>query len=456
MNSRLQLPRRTFLRGLGTVMALPIFESLTPFRSMASEAVRTGNALGPNGLPLRMAFVYVPNGANMADWTPAAEGRDFELPRILEPLAGVRDDVMVLSGLTHDKARPNGDGAGDHARASATFLTAAQARKTQGADIKVGVSVDQLAAQRVGTVTPFPSLELGTDKGQLSGNCDSGYSCAYSFNVAWRSESSPMPPEVDPRLAFERLFSNGHPGESAEAKVRRESRRKSIIDFVLDDARQLHGRLGRTDQRKLDEYLTAVSDLERRIEMSHKIEQLSENATRPVGVPDSYQEHVRLMFDVLTLAFRTDSTRVASFIMAHDGSNKPYPDIGVGEGHHDLSHHENKAEKKEKIAKINRMHMELFAGWLQSLKQVREGEGSLLDNCMIVYGSGIEDGNSHAHHNLPVLMAGRGGGSLSTGRHVRYEKNTPMANLFLSMLDRMGVQAERFGDSTGRLGQLTT
>lgn len=449
MSSPIHLPRRTFLRGLGTLLALPHLESLV-------AAGLTGPAAAAAmAAPRRMAFVYVPNGANMADWTPSTIGTDFELPRTLQPLAPLRSDILLMSGLTQDKARANGDGAGDHARASSTFLTSAQARKTQGADIRVGVSIDQVAAQKVGLATPFPSLELGTDKGQLSGNCDSGYSCAYSFNIAWRTESTPMPPEVDPKLAFERLFGNSDPDETIEARIRRERTRKSVIDFALDDANRLRKQLGRTDQRKLDEYLSAVRDLERRIEMTHKISTLAPDSTRPVGVPQNYGEHVKLMFDVLTLAFRTDSTRIASFIMAHDGSNKNYPEIGVGEGHHDLSHHENKEEKKEKIAKINRMHMELFAAWLRELKSVKEGEGSLLDNCMIVYGSGIEDGNSHAHHNLPVLVAGRGGGSLHTGRHIRYEKNTPMANLYLSMLDRMGVPAERFGDSTGRLGQLT-
>jgi hypothetical protein len=439
------LPRRTFLRGLGTLMALPYLESM----QAAAEATSLGRP------PLRTAFIYVPNGANMADWTPKTEGTEFELPRTLQPLEPVRSDVLVLSGLAQDRAKPNGDGAGDHARASATFLTSMQARKTQGADIKVGISVDQWAAQRVGLATRFPSLELGTDKGQFSGNCDSGYSCAYSFNISWRTESTPMPPEVDPKLAFDRLFGSAYSEESAEARLRRERTRKSVIDFVLDDAGRLRKQLGRTDQRKLDEYLAAVRDLERRIEMSHKVTQLAPDATRPVGVPETYGEHVRLMFEVMTLAFRTDSTRIASFILAHDGSNKNYPEIGVSEGHHDLSHHENKAEKKEKIARINRMHMELFAAWLKELKAIREGEGSLLDQCQIVYGSGIEDGNSHAHHDLPVLLAGRAGGSLRSGRHLRYARNTPMANLYLSLLDRMGAPAERFGDSTGRLGQLS-
>jgi len=450
MNAFESQPRRTFLRGLGTTMALPFLASAPAVRLLGAA---TAKAEKP---PLRMAFVYVPNGANMADWTPKAEGTSFELPRILQPLAGVRDSVSVLSGLAHDKARPNGDGAGDHARASATFLTAAQARKTQGADIQVGISVDQLAAQRIGNKTLFPSLELGTDRGQLSGQCDSGYSCAYSFNIAWRSASSPMPPEVDPKLAFDRLFSQGDTDETEEVRTRKRLRRASILDFVLDDAKRLHGKLGRNDQRKLDEYMNAVRDVERRIEMADKVGRELPDHTRPQGVPAKYEDHVKLMFEILTLAFRTDSTRIGSFIMAHDGSNRAYPDIGVKDGHHETSHHQRNPEKMEKIARINTLHMQLFSTWLKQLNETKEADGSsLLDNSMIVYGSAIEDGDSHAHHDLPILLAGRGGGSIQSGRHIRYSKNTPMANLFLSMLDRMGAPAERFGDSTGRLDKLT-
>ena len=446
--------RRSFLRGLGTTMALPFLASAPAARLLAGTA--SGATTAAAKPPVRMAFVYIPNGANMVDWTPKAEGTGFELPRILQPLEPVRSHVNVLSGLAHMKAFPNGDGAGDHARASATFLTGCQARKTQGSDIQVGVSVDQLAAQKVGNHTLFPSLELGTDRGQLSGQCDSGYSCAYSFNIAWRSPSSPMPPEVDPKLAFERLFVQGEPGETAEVRARRAARRASVLDFVLEDAHRLHSRLGRNDQRKLDEYMSAVRDVERRIEMAEKVGREIPDQTRPKGVPAKYEEHAKLMFEILTLAFRTDSTRIASFVMAHDGSNRPYPDIGVTEGHHDLSHHQDDPAKKEKIAKINVLHMQLFSAWLQQLQQTKEADGStLLDNSMIVYGSAIEDGNSHAHNNLPVLLAGRGGGSIQSGRHLRYSKNTPMSNLFLSMLDRMGAPAEKFGDSTGRLDRLT-
>jgi hypothetical protein len=438
------LPRRTFLKGLGTTLALPLLEAMAP-------PVRLAAAVTPDRLPQRLAFIFVPNGVNMADWKPTDEGSDFRFPYILEPLESVREDVLVLSGLAHDKARPNGDGAGDHARASATFLTGCQARKTAGADIKVGISVDQVAAQKIGHLTHLPSLELGCDRGQQVGNCDSGYSCAYSFNISWKTESTPLPAEVNPRLLFERLFGNGNSREMAENRGRRERYNQSILDFVLEDARQLHGQLGSADQRKLDEYLSAVRELETRVGQAVPPSSLPTDFPKPKGIPDNYEEHIRLMFDLLALAFQTDSTRVASFIMAHDGSNRPYPFIDVSEGHHDLSHHGDSEEKKEKIGRINRFHLTQFANFLQKLKATPEGQGRLLDNCMIVYGSGISDGNSHAHNDLPVLLAGHGGGSLNPGRHVQYPRDTPMANLFISLLERAGVQTERVGDSSGRL-----
>lgn len=453
MHKLLHLPRRTFLKGLGTVMALPFLESFSPLTAAPAGASITPVA---GALPRRMAFVYVPNGANMADWTPKTLGTDFELPHILEPLADVRQDLIVASGLALDKARANGDGAGDHARASAAFLTATQPRKTSGVDIRVGTSVDQVVAQKVGDLTRFRSLELGCDKGQTSGSCDSGYACAYQFNLAWRNATAPVPPETNPRLAFERLFASANPNESAEVRARRALQRKSVLDFVMEDARQLSGKLGKTDQRKLDEYLTSVRDLERRIENSEKeVADLPRDQFQE-GIPADYAAHIRLMYDLMLLAFQTDTTRISTFIVAHDGSNRPYPFIGVRDGHHDLSHHQNDAEKKQQIAKINRFHMEQFAYFVKRLKETPEGSGSLLDNCMVMYGSGIADGNAHAHHDLPILLAGRGGGTITPGRHVKWPKDTPLANLYLDMMDRMGVHQERFGDSTGRLDQLTT
>jgi hypothetical protein len=426
-----------------------MFETMVPGVSFAASAVGT-----PKGAPRRMAFIYVPNGANMADWTPETVGSDFELPYILEPLSPVKNKLLVISGLAHDKARPHGDGPGDHARASATFLTGCQARKTQGADIHVGVSADQVAAQKIGQATRFASLELGCDRGKQAGNCDSGYSCAYSFNVAWKTPSTPLPPEVDPRLVFDRLFSTGAKDEVAENRAIRQRYHKSILDFVLEDANRLKANLGYTDRRKLDEYLTAVRELEMRIERSEKFAASLPDYTKPTGIPKDYEHHLRLMYDLLALAFQTDTTRVSTFIVAHDGSNRPYSFIGVPEGHHDLSHHGGDEAKKEKIAKINRFHMEQFAYFLEKLESIKEGEGSLLDNCMIIYGSGIGDGNRHNHDDLPVLFAGQGGGTIQTGRHIRFDKETPMTDLYLSMLERMEVSVERLGDSTGKLPNL--
>ena len=442
-------------------MALPFLESAVPIRSIAETSDGVGSTAG-NILPRRMAFIYVPNGINMADWTPKTAGPGFELPAILEPLKGFQSDFSVLTGLTQDAGRAKMDGAGDHARASATWLTSTRIRKTNGVDIHAGISVDQVASQRLSRETRFASLELGCDRGQTSGNCDSGYSCAYSYNIAWRTPSSPLPPEVDPALAFERLFSSANRNETAERRARRERDEKSILDFVLEDARVLNAKLGRTDQRKLDEYLTSVRDLERRIDLAKSIGKDLPGFEQPTGIPRNdrgrpdFQPHARLMLDILALAFQTDSTRVATFVMKHDGSDEPYPQVGVSEGHHTLSHHQNDQEKKQKIAKINRFHLEQFAYFIGKLKSIREGSGSLLDQSMILYGSGLADGNQHAHDNLPILLAGRGGGSIQSGRHIRFPKETPMANLFLSMLDRMNVPAERFGDSTGRAGQLTT
>ena len=358
---------------------------------------------------------------------------------------------IYISGLAHDKARPHGDGPGDHARASATFLTGCQARKTKGADIKAGVSVDQIAAEKVGRFTRLPSLELSCDKGRIAGECDSGYSCAYQFNLSWKTESTPMPPEVDPRLVFDRLFSNGIEGETEENRAKRDLYNKSILDFVTEDASRLKSKLGYTDRHKLDEYLTAVRELEQRIQQAEKFAASQPDFARPTGIPKQYEQHLRLMYDMMALAFQSDTTRVATFITAHDGDDRPYPFIDVPEGHHTLSHHQNDQAKKEKIAKINHFHMEQFARFLSKLKSVKEGDGTLLDNCMIVYGSGIGDGNAHNHDELPILLAGKGSDTIKPGRHVRYKQNTPLTNLYVAMLDLFGAPVKSFGDSNGKL-----
>jgi hypothetical protein len=398
-----------------------------------------------------MAFLYVPNGKNMADWTPATEGRDFELTTILEPLAPVKDDILVLTGLTADGARPHGDGGGDHARALASFLTGAHPVKTDGTDIRNGISVDQVAASRIGDQTRLPSLEIGCEAGAMAGNCDSGYSCVYSSTMAWRSATQPLPKEVNPKLVFERLFGAG----AGSDRAKRDQLRQSVLDYVREDTRDLANKLGKSDRRKLDEYFSSIRDIEQRIARAASLPEVqTPDYPVPAGVPAEFPEHVRLMCDLMVLAFQTDTTRICSFVLTNEGSNRAYPFAGVPEGHHDLSHHGNDAKKKEKIRDINKFHVTQLSYLLQKLKAIPEGEGTLLDNCLIAYGSANSDGNAHNHDDLPVLLAGRGGGTIQTGRHLRYPKETPISNLWLSMLERMDVQVPFLGDSTGALSGL--
>lgn len=442
------IPRRRFLRGLGTAMALPALEAMAPRPALAAAATRP---------PVRMAFLYVPNGVHMPAWKPAAEGAAYELTPTLAPLAAVRSKLNVLSGLAHDKARANGDGPGDHARSAAAVLTASQPYKTNGADIRVGVSVDQVAAQQVGKATVFPSLEIGIDRSAQAGNCDSGYSCAYSSNISWSSPSTPVAKEINPRLVFERLFRNGDEVEIDARQAKQNRYRKSILDFVMDDAKQLQKQVGNHDRAKLDEYFTSVSEIEQRLLRF----ELGEAATvpgaqRPEGIPSLYSEHVDLMADMLLLAFQTDMTRISTFMFANEGSNRSYPEIEVAEGHHNISHHQGDPQKQAMIQKINLLHTARLARFLEKMDAVREADGSsLLDNSMVVYCSAISDGNRHNHDDLPVILAGGAGGVVRTGRHIVYDKNTPMANLYLAMLDTMGIELAEFGDSTGHLNGLT-
>lgn len=439
----IRLSRRALLRGAGAAIALPLLDAMVPAGALAGEPEAAR----------RLLFVGVPNGIHMPDWTPKAEGPLAALPPILEPLAPHAKELSVLSGLALDGGRDHGDGPGDHARSCASFLTGAHPRKTAGADLRAGVSVDQAAAVKLGETTRLASLELGCEPAMTSGQCDSGYSCAYSANMSWRSESQPMPKETDPRAAFERLFGGPDTGESAEERARRLALRRSVLDAALADAKDLRDRLGPTDRRKLDEYLTAVRDLERRIDRAAKDgESLApQGAVRPAGVPSDPKEHLRLMFDVAVLAVQSDATRVVTVLVANEGSNRSYAFAGVPEGHHEISHHGNDAAKQAKVAKINRWHAEQFAYLLERLRAVREGGGSLLDRAAVVYGSGISDGNRHNHDDLPVLLAGRLGGTLAPGRHVRFPAETPLCNLYLSLLDRVNVRTAKFGDSTGRL-----
>jgi hypothetical protein len=450
MMTQNRLSRRGLLRGLGVALAIPSFESVAPRLSLGAAPITS------SAKPLRMAAIFVPNGVHVPDWVPTRQGYGYEMPYILQPLAAVRDDLLVLSGLTHDKGRDNGDGPGDHARSASVFLTGSQPRKTDGANIRSGISVDQYAAKMVGGATRLPSLELGCEAGRGAGNCDSGYSCAYSSNISWASETTPVGKEVNPRSAFERMFATPESGEARRGREQRVAMRKSILDYVADDAKKLQDSLGRSDKRKLDEYLNGVRQVERQIEHSER-ETTGDVAAEmriPEGVPQEYADHIRLMLDLMVIAFQTDSTRIATMMFANAGSNRNYREIGIPDGHHDLSHHAGDPVKHAKIRDINRFHVSQLAYFLQKLKSIPEGNGTLLDNCMVLYGSGLSDGNRHNNENLPVLLAGRGGGTIHPGRHVAYSTETPLCNLFLSMLDRMGAPAPYIGDSTGKLSGL--
>ncbi len=448
MSRHRRISRRTVLRGVGASLALPLLDVMG-YAEVSAQAARDPRP------PVRMAFLYVPNGVHMPAWTPRVEGKDFVLPPILEPLSAVKNDILVLSGLTLNPARALGDGGGDHARAMASFLTCRHPRKTGGADLRAGVSVDQVAAQKLGQLTRFPSLEIGCEGGQNGGECDHGYSCAYQSNLAWRSESAPVAKQVNPRLVFNRLFGAPVQNESAEMRARIARRQKSILDFVTEDTRRLTQDLPPSDRRKLDEYLTSIREVERRIKGAEPTMDISGSGLeRPLGIPADVAEHLRMMSDLLVLAFQTDLTRIATFVFANDGSNRSYPAIGVAEGHHDLSHHGGDSAKETKIRAINHFHVAQLAYLLRKLKSTPEGDGSLLDHSMILYGSGISDGNSHRHDDLPILLAGKGAGTIHTDRHIRCAAETPLSNLYVSMLKRMGVDATAFGDSTRALGDL--
>jgi hypothetical protein len=440
--TRKSLARRTFLRGMGTAIALPFLDAMAP--------AATKIAAKP---PVRMAFVYVPNGIMMNHWNPDYEGPLRELPRVLQPLQPFRDQITLLGNLTHNAGRALLDGAGDHGRCCGAYLTGIQPRKTL-VDIKAGVSFDQIVAGQIGSKTRFPSLELGMEDARQAGDCDSGYSCAYTNNLAWKSETQPLPPILDPRALFERLFGDGV-ALSPEARARQSLYRRSVLDFVTADTKKLESDLGPNDRRKLDEYLSSIREIEMQIAKAEKSNaQIDPHMEKPYGIPPDFAEHFKLMTDMMTIAFQADMTRIITFLVTHEGTSRPYREIGIADGHHPLTHHFGKTDLMEKVAQINCYHMRQFAAWVEKLKSVKEGDRSLLDNCMIVYGAGLSDGNRHLHEDLPTLIAGRGGNTIKPGRRIVYRKETPMCNLFLSMMDRMGAPVERFGDSTGRLDAL--
>ena len=445
MITRKALNRRTFLRGAGTAVALPFLDAMTP--ALTAAAAR----------PVRMAFVYVPNGIDMRHWNPAYEGALGELPRILKPLEPFKQDITLLSNLTHNGGRALLDGAGDHGRCCGGYLSGVQVRKTM-VDIKAGISCDQIVANDVGRQTRFPSLEVGLEDARQAGDCDSGYSCAYTNNLAWRGDAQPLPPVLDPRALFERLFGNGA-NLSPEQRALQAKQRRSILDFVTGDTKALQANLGPTDRRKLDEYLSSIRDIERQLaKAEHANAQVNPGMDKPYGVPADFAEHYKLMTDMMTVAFQADLTRVMTFLVTREGTSRAYREIGIADGHHPLTHHQNKPEMMEKVAQINTYHMTQFAAWIEKLKSIRDGDGTLLDNSMIVYGAGLSDGNRHTHEDLPTLIAGRGGkqidGGIKAGRRIVYRKETPMSNLFLTMMDRMGTKVDHFGDATGRIDGL--
>ncbi len=446
--TKMHLPRRTFLRGLGATVALPLLDGMVPaltaLQATAAQPVR------------RLGIVYVPNGIFMDHWTPADAGRAFDFTSILEPLASYREQMLVLTGLSNRQgdAWP-GEGAGDHARAAGAYLTGVHPKKTEGADIRAGVSMDQIAARVLSTETQLSSLEVSLESREAIGSCDPGYSCAYANTLCWRSPTTPLPMENNPRLVFERLFGGNESTDPETWRARREEDR-SILDAVGEKIVRLQGDLGQRDRLKLDEYLEAIRDVERRIQIAEaQGERELPVMEQPAGVPATFEEHAKVMFDLQVLAYQADLTRVITFMVGHETSQRAYPEIGVPDAHHPLSHHGGNTEKIEKLIKVNQYHARMFAYYLDRLRETRDGDGSLLDQSMIIYGSGMSDGNGHNHHNLPTLLVGGGAGLVTGGRHLRYPSGTPVTNLFLTVLDKLGVPVETLGDSTGQVEHLS-
>lgn len=436
-----QQSRRQFLRGVGVSLALPLLPSLMPRMAHAATAKA----------PLRMAFMSIPNGVQQDHWFPTD---DFQLNTTMKPLEKLKAHFQVISGLEHQHATAGRDGAGDHARASATFLTGARARKTAGSDIHVGVSVDQVAAQKLGHLTRFPSLELSSDLIRNSGSCDSGYACAYQYNLAWSSPSTPVTPEANPRLVFERLFGAGESADRKRNYAIRQETERSILDFVLEETGDVQRRLGVQDRRKFDEYLTVVRDMEKRLKAAEQFHNIPDaKADTPAGVPAEFGDYMQIMYDMLVLAFQTDSTRIGTLLLAYDGSNRTFPQLGIAEGHHYLTHNQRSPQLRQKVADIDQFYIAAFARFLEKMNATEDIDGnSLLQNSMIVYGGAIADGNRHSHDNLPLILAGHGGG-FTTGRYLQLNRQ-PMSNLFVSMLNRFGVETRHFGDSTARLDEI--
>ena len=441
MITKTALPRRTFLRGVGASMALPLLDAMVPAASAMSATAAAA--------PRRLGYVYIPMGMNPEPWTPAEVGRMSTLSRTLSPLAPHLDDVTVVTNLEISEAHTTGN----HASANSAFLTCVKPKRTEGSDYVNGTSVDQLAARQIGRDTPLPSLEIGTDLIAQVGNCDNGYACVYMNSLSWASETAPNPTEADPRIVFERLFGAGGTATERQAELKTN---RSILDWVLDDMASLQARLGAGDRRTVDSYLETVREVERRIQQAERSAAASPltDLTRPTSVPEAWEEHVKLMYDLQVLALRADLTRVITFQMAREASTRTYPQIGVPEPHHPTSHHVDDPEKLAKLAKINQYHVSLFGYLIEQLKATPDGDGTLLDHTTYLLGSGLGNPNVHDHRNLPIVVARGAGSKIAGGRHVRYDELTPLANLHLTLLDDVGVHLDEFADSSGRLGEV--
>ena len=435
------IPRRTFLRGAGTALALPVLDAMFP---AFASAAQTGS-----GRATRLSFFTVPNGIIMEKWTPAASGSGFELSPILEPLAAFKDRLLVISGLANNEAHKlEFEIAGDHPRACSAYLTGTHPKMTSGADIRCGVSVDQIAAKEFGKYTQLSSLEMGLES-SLLGACESAYSCVYYNTISWAAPTTPLPMENRPRAIFERLIGDStDPGERAA----RLQEHRSILDLVSEDLKRLMRSVGETDRAKLDQYADAVRSVERRIQVAEQQSSKELPAMeKPIGIPEKFSDYAKLMMDLQVLAFQADVTRVGTFMIGHEMSGRAYPELGFGDPHHSLTHHQGDTSKIEKVVKVNVFHTTLFNYLLERMKSVPDGDGTLLDHSLILYGSPLSDGNMHTYKDLPVLLITPGVAAMRGGRHLRYPKDTPVANLYLALLEKLGIQAETFGDSTGRL-----
>jgi hypothetical protein len=441
------LPRRTFLRGLGVTLSLPLLDSMVPAQT---PLVKT--AANPQ---IRLGLCFIPHGAVINNWTPIGEGSDFEISRTLSPLEPFRNQLVVISNLAHKNAAPAGpgDNGGDHTRSPAVYLNGVHPKRTDGADIRAGTTIDQIAAAKIGQQTPLPSLELAIeDFSGLVGSCDVGFSCAYMNTISWRTPTTPLPMEINPRVVFDRLFGDG---ATVAERLERIEQERSILDAVTSDVRRLEGKLGPTDRNRVAEYLDTVREIERRIQLAER--QNNSNIAVPAtpsGIPDDHQAHTHLMFDLMAVAFQADITRISTFMMAREVSYRTFPMLGISEGFHPASHHQNNPARLENLTKINTYHVSLLAHFLEKLRSTADGDGNLLDHSLVLYGSGMSNSNIHNHAPLPILVAGGAAGKMKGGRHLKYPENTPMANLLLTILDKAGVQQESIGDSTGLLTEV--